>query len=661
MESLKQDITYALRQLVQNLGFTVAVVLMLGLGIGANTAVFSVANRVLLKSIPFHDSDRVVHVRYGKPSMDPDPILYSIPEFYDYQKQAQNFTGLMEYHSMSFTLLGRGDPDRVSTGVVSSNAFDVLGVRPILGRTFRADDERPNAPPVLVLSNSYWRRRIGSDPGIIGQVLRMNGKPITVVGILPPLPPYPGSDDVYMVTSACPFRSNVQNYTSRAARMVNMFGRLKPGKSIEQAQAEINTIQERLRREYPAYAADVTEKITVAPVELELVGQFRTTLVVLLGTVVLVLLLTCANVGILFSVRLLSRQKEVVLRAALGAGRGRLIRQLLTEGMLLSCIGGTLGLLLATFGSRPLAFYAQRYTPLAQGIGIDGSVLAFTLGLSLLTGLIFGLVPALQVSRRDLVSALKQGGHATLGANRHRIRNILIIGQVAVSFVLLIAAGLAIRSALALQKVDPGFKVDHVLSMSINLPFSKYPTGVEIANFYRELYQRLGTLPGVVSAGTANNVPLVGGPNTPTLQIEGHPTPPGQPAPRADLPISNRTYFKTMGIPLLRGRTFLESDNSQAPLVAVASESAARHFWPGEDAIGKRFKVGATAKKWVTVVGIVGDIRQYGLATPVGDAFYFALRQVGGIDMSLFVRTQGDPVAMVPAIRRVIHEIDPEQ
>jgi predicted permease len=661
MESFKQDLTFAFRQLAQNLGFTVAVVLMLGLGIGANTAVFSVANKVLLQAIPFKDSDRVVHVRYGKPSMEFDPILFSVPEFYDYQKQAQTFSGLMEYHSMSFALIGRGDPDRVQTGVVSSNAFEILGVRPILGRTFRADDERPNAPPVLILSNAYWKRRIGGDTGILGQTLRMNGKPITVVGILPPLPQYPYSDDVYMTTSSCPFRSAVAAATSRAARQVSMFGRLKPGVSVQRAQTEIDTIQDRLRREYPTFAADANAKITVAPVELEMVGQFRTTLLVLLGTVILVLLLTCANVGILFSVRLLSRQKEVVLRAALGAGRGRLIRQLLTEGILLSCIGGALGLLLATFGTRPLSVYAQRFTPLAEGIGIDGSVLTFTLLLSLLTGLIFGLVPALQVSRRDLVSGLKQGGHATLGANRHRIRNTLIIGQVAISFVLLIAAGLAIRSALEMQKVDPGFKADHVLSLSINMPFTKYPTGVEIANFYRELYQRLGTLPGVVSAGSANSVPLTGGGFTPTLQIEGHPTPPNQPAPRADLPVANRTYFKTLGIPVLRGRTFLETDNSQAPLVAIANESAAKHFWPGEDPIGKRFKVGATAKKWVTVVGLVGNVRQGGLTTPPGDALYFALRQVGGIDMSVFVRTKGDPLAMVPAIRRVVHDIDAEQ
>lgn len=664
METLKQDISYALRQMSRNPGFTFAVILILALGIGANTAVFSVASQVILRSLPFPESGRLMHVRYGEASLQEEPIMFSVPEFKDFQAQTETFTGLMEYHTMSFVLIGRGDPDRVQVGVVSANFFDLLGVQPMLGRTFRPEDEQPGAGQVLILTHSYWLNQIGGDPKIVGQTLKMNGQPITVVGVLPPLPKYPGTDDVFMPTESCPFRKALGPPNTRNLRMITLYGRLKPGVRLEQARADVAAIEGRLRKEYPSYYTDANEHVTAVPIQEEMIGGFRPTLLILLGTVALVLLLTCANVGILYSVRLLSRQREIVLRSALGAQRGRIVRQLLTEGMLLSLLGGLAGLGLAAAGTAPLALFAQRFTPLAENIRIDGRVLAFTVVLSLLTGLLFGLIPALQVARQDLVSSLKEGtGRATLGAGRHRLRNALILFQVAVSFVLLIAAGLAIRSTLKLNEVETGLQLDNVLSMAINMPFTKYPTGVEVGVFFQQVYHRVGALPGVLSVGSGSKVPLGGGALTPTFRRVDRPTPPGQSDPRADQRTASINFFRTVGIPVIRGRTFNETDNNKGPFVIVITNSLAQRHFPGEDPVGKQLLIsnmgndGAAA----TIVGVVGDTRQNGLTSEPSDAIYFAFRQLGGINMNLFVRTQGDPHLMVQQITQVIHQIDPEQ
>lgn len=663
METLKRDIAYALRQMYRNPGFTLAVILMLALGIGANTAVFSVASQVILRPLPFREPGQLVHIRYGEPSLEEEPVQFSVPEFKDFQAQNRTFTGLMEYHTMSFVLIGREEPDRVQVGVVSSNFFDLLGVRPYLGRTFRPDDEAQGAEQVLMLSYAYWRSKIGGDPKIVGKTLKMNGQPITIIGILPPLPQYPGTDDVFMPTESCPFRKALGPPNTRNLRMITLYGRLKPGVTMEQAKADVSAIEGRLRKEYPAFYTDNTEHVSIAPIQEEMIGAFRPTLLILLGTVGLVLLLTCANVGILYSVRLLSREREIVLRSALGAQRGRIVRQLLTEGMLLSLLGGLAGLGLAAVATKPLALYAQRFTPLADNIEIDGRVLAFTLLLSLMTGLLFGLIPSLQVARQNLVHVLKEGaGRATLGAGRHRLRNALILCQVAISFVLLIAAGLAIRSTLKLNEVEAGVQMN-VLSMSVNLPFTKYPTGVQVGAFFQQVYQRVGALPGVVSVGAGSRLPLAGGEFTPTFRRADRPILPGQSEPRADQRTASINYFKTVGIPVLRGRTFNETDIGGAPFVVAITDSLARRHFPGEDPVGKQVIIsnmgpnGAAA----TIIGVVGDTRQNGLDNEPSDALYFAFRQRGGINMNLFTRTEGDPYLLVPQIREVIRSIDPEQ
>jgi predicted permease len=680
MQTLRQDLVFALRQLRRNPGFAAATVLTLALGIGANTAIFSIVSGVLLHPLPYSGGERLVQIKHGQPGPGPETVYFSVPELADYrdQSRAQShaLASWMEYHSMSFILLGYGDPDRVKTGVVSTNAFEVLGVRPVLGRPFRADDEKPGAPPVLLLSDHYWRSRIGGDPAIVGRTLRMNDKPITVVGVLPPLPPFPGDDDVYMPTSACPFRSSERLIHSRSARLISLFGRLPPGGTLGAAQVELTGLVGRLRREHPeSYPTEAEAALAIVPAQDQLLGSFRPTLFLLLGTVGLVLLIACANVGNLALARLLAREREVVLRSALGAGRGRLVRQLLTESTVLALAGGLLGLLFAALGRSLLVAFAARFTPLATGIGIDSRVLAFTFAISLLTGLAFGLLPALHATRRDLVTALKEGGgHATLGRSRHRFRNALVVLQVAVSFMLLIAAGLTVRSSLALSRVDAGFAARNVLTATIALPFSRYKGAQKTIDFFGALLSRVQALPGVRSAGLGSSVPLTGTQFAPTYQIEGRVSGAagtagntGEPELRAAFHVATPEYFRTLGIPLVAGRGILPSDDAKGLKVAVVNRSMARHAWGGENPIGKRISLpgSGTSVTWLTVVGVVGDVKMEGLGEVAGsagsDAFYLPFVQSGGGTMNLFVHTGAAPLALLPAIRQSVREIDPDQ
>jgi predicted permease len=689
MQTLRQDLVFALRQLRLNLGFTAATVLTLALGIGANTAIFSIVSAVLLRPLPYSGGERLVQIKHGQPGPGPETVYFSVPELADYRIQSgaqKAIASWMEYHSMSFVLLGYGDPDRVKTGVVSANAFEVLGVRPVLGRTFRSDDERPGAPPVLLLSDHYWRARIGGDPAIVGRTLRMNDKPITVVGVLPPLPPFPGADDVYMPTSACPFRSSEHMLHNRSMRMISLFARLPPGGTLKAAQTAVTGLVGRLRREYPeAYPTEAEATLAVVPAQDQLLGSFRPTLFLLLGTVGLVLLIACANVGNLALARLLAREREMVLRSALGASRGRLMRQMLTESTLLALAGGALGLLVAALGRQLLVAFASRFTPLAAGIGIDFRVLAFTFVISLMTGVLFGLLPALQASRQDLATALKEGsGHATLGRSRHLFRNALVVLQVAISFLLLIAAGLTLQSSLALSRVDAGFADRNVLTATIALPFSRYRDPQKTIHFFGALLARVQGLPGVRSVGLGSSVPLTGTQFTPTYQLEGRPgAAAGKPAGpsagqeelRASVHVATPEYFRTLGIPLVAGRGLLASDDARGLPVAVVNRSMARRAWGGENPVGKRIvltgDMGGGAR--LTVVGLVGDVKMGGLGDAagdggnvagiggVGDAFYVPFLQAGAGTMHLFVHTGAAPLALLPAIRQAVHELDPDQ
>jgi len=662
IDSLLQDIRYGVRILVRNPGFTVVAVLTLGLGIGANTAIFSVIYGVLMRPLPYKEGNQLVIVQQQAPLAHLLNVPFSVKEVQDYREQNQTLESVVEHHSMSFTLLGGKEPQRVQTGVVSANFFDVLGVKPLLGRTFVDADEQHGSEAVIVLSYQYWKQSHAGDPEIVGRVFQMNNRPHTVIGVLPPIPQYPVEQDVYMPTSQCPTRSSEQFISNRNARMMSVFGRLKSGVPVTQAQADLSTLAGNLQKQYPdSYPTNRGYAANVVSLQEELTRRAKPTFMILLGTAGLVLLIACANVANLTLARLMRREREMAIRSSLGAGRGRLVRQLLTESTLLSFAGGALGLALAAGGLQLLVSFAARFTTRSNEIKIDGFVLLFTLLISVATGLIFGLMPAFS-SDKNLTGALKEGGGRTsAGLKRQRVRNLLIVAQVGVSFILLIWAGLMIRSLIKLQQVNPGFDPERVLAMRISPNWSKYNTNQETIDLLQRILNKARTEPGVLSAALGSTYPLnqIGinnGPFNRGFQIESRPVPEGELLPQADFRTASTDYFETVRQPLVRGRTFTDGDKDKAPLVAVINQSTARHRWGDDDPIGRRisFDRGQT---WLTVVGIVGDVRQYGLDKDPADEIYIPLAQ-GGFGGNLLVRTALDPLSISKLMREAVYEID---
>ena len=664
IESLLQDTRYGARILLRNPGFTAVAVLTLALGIGANTAIFSVIYGVLMRPLPYKDGNQLVIVQQQAPLARVPNLPFSVKEVLDYREQNQTLDAVVEHHTMSFTLLGGDEPQRVQTGVVSANFFDVLGVTPIAGRTFVPADEEHGSDAVLVLSNKYWRESHGGDLNIVGRVFQMNNRPHTVIGILPPIPQYPVEEDVYMPTSGCPTRSSEQFISNRNARMMSVFGRLKEDVPVSQAEADISTIAANLQKQYAdSYPANRGYGAVVHPLQEELTRRARPTFLILLGTAGLVLLIACANVANLTLARLMRRERELAIRTALGAGRGRLIRQLLTESTLLSLAGGALGLLLAAGGLQLLVTFAARFTTRAGEIRIDSFVLLFTLLVSVVTGLVFGLLPVFS-SDQNLTNALKDGGgRAGTSPKRQRIRNLLIVGQVAVSFMLLIGAGLMLRSLIKLQSVSPGFDSDRVLAVRVSPNWSKYNTPDKTLLLFKRLLDKVRSEPGVVSAGLASTYPLnqlgiTSGPFNRGFQIEGRPIPEGELAPQADFRSASPGYFETIRLALVNGRTFEERDDEKALPVAVINQSTARHRWSDEDPVGRRvsFDRGRT---WVTIIGVVSDVKQYGLDRDPTDEIYIPLAQ-NGFANNLLIRTPAEPMNIAGLIRQAIYEVDPE-
>jgi len=661
MEAFLQDVRFGLRQLVKNPGFALAAVLTLALGIGTNTAIFSMVRGVLLRPLPYANGGHLVHIGYRDPAPDVSNIFFSAQEINDYRRQSKTLASIEEYHSMTFTLLSKGEPDRVRTGVVSSSFFDSFGVKPLLGRSFHPDEGEMGAAPVVLLSYPYWRNHFGADPEIIGKGFVLDGKPVTVVGVLPPIPLFPDENDVFVPPGACSVRSSEYAESNRKARMLSLFGRLAPGATAAQAQAEAGALVGGWRRDNPdLYPEERYHDIPVVPVQEELTGHFRPTLLILLATVGLVLLLACLNVANLTLSRMRNREREVALRAALGAGRGRLISQLLTESTILSLLGGVLGVVLAFSGLRLLRAFAGQFTPRASEITIDGPVLLFTVLISVLTGLLFGLFPAFQASARNAAATLKAGGRSTVGLGSRRFRSLLTISQVAISFILLIGAGLAVRSFLKLREVDPGFDLDHVATMTLTLS-SVYPGTPEILSFYEPLLARLQAVPGVTAIGLASDLPLEDDGFSPLFEIEGQTLPEGEEA-RANFDIASEGFFQALRIPLIRGRFFVPNDSKDAPPVVIINESFARRYWPERDPVGQRIvlKYRGAGDSPLTIVGVVKDVKQLGLNVETGPAFYLPFRQVVGPEMRLFVRMAGDPLTVVPDIVRLIHERDPQ-
>ena len=626
IESIGQDIRYGLRVLVRNRGFTLMAVITLALGIGANTAVFSVIYGVLLRPLPYRDGHQLVVVHQRAKLANVDNMGLSVKEFQDFKEQNKTLESVVEHHSMNFILYGRSEPERVQTGVVSSNFFDVLGVKPLLGRTFVPEDERPGADAVLVLSYKYWQQSHGGDPNIVGRVFQMNNRSHLVIGVLPSIPQYPSESDVYMPTTQCPFRSSQTVMDNRNARLLTVvFGRLKEGVQLEQAQTDLSRIANNLQAAYPE-TYPKSEGYTAQAVLLEddLTQRARPTLIILLATAGLVLLIACANVANLCLARVLQRQREIAMRAALGASRGRLIRQLLTESTLLSLMGGVLGLLIAAWGLPVLAAFAERFTNRTGEIKIDLSVLLFTLIVSVCTGLAFGLFPALsfrQGSKQNLSSALKEEGARSTSAGKNRIRGFLVVAQVAISFMLLITAGLMLRSLVRLQRENGGFNPEKVLVMRLSPNWSRHTvvganatTTANYVAYFRRVLDKVKQQPGLQSVALASTYPLnpagiTAGPNNVNVQLEGRPPAEGQLSPKIAPRAVTPDYFRVIGTPLMKGRMFTEADDEKAPQVAIVNDTAARHRWGGEDPVGRRvsFDNGQT---WITIVGVVGDVKQ---------------------------------------------------
>jgi predicted permease len=659
MDALMQDLRAAVRGLARNRGFAAAVVATMALGIGANSAIFSVVHGVLLRPLPYANGDDLLILRQQRPLAGIQAQGFSPLELEDYRQQAKALESIVEYHNMWFILLGKGEPERLSTGVVSWNYFDLFGVKPVVGRTFSASDDQHGADAVLILSNAYWKSRFGADPRVVGQVFQMNDRPHTVIGVLPPVPQFPDENDVYMPVSACPFRSSENVRTNRNARMVQAFARVRHEASHQAAAADLAMVAANMQRTYPEnYPASAGFTATSLSLRDELTRGFRPTLAILIGAAGFLLLIVCASVANLMLARLLKREREMAIRMSLGASRWRLVRQLLTESTLLALAGAAVGLALAVVAMDLLVTLSAQFTTRAQEISLNGTVLLFTLGIAVATGVLVGAIPALP-GRISLSSAIQEGGR-TVSAGRGSLRSTLIVAQVAVSFMLLIGAGLMLRSMLRLQAVDAGIRTERVLSMRVALNFTKYTDAASRAQFLTQLTDKLKDIPGVRSAGGAGTFPLNdGGSFLGGIRIEGQPEVEQARLPRAEIQSATPGYFQTVGIPLLRGRLLDDRDIAGREPVVVISDSMARQFFSGTDAVNARISTD-NGRTWLRIVGIVGDVRN-SLSSAPSQTLYRSLAQAPLVAAMFLARTTGEPAGIAQQMRDAVHAIDPNQ
>jgi len=657
------DMRQGVRMLTQNPGFTLAALGTLAVGIGATTAIFSLVYGVLLRPLPYGRGDDLIVLHQQAQARNQRDLRFSVKEIEDYRGAKNTLDAVVEHHSMVFLLLGDNFAERVQTAVVSANFFDSLGVKPALGRTFVESDDTAESDGVLVLSHKYWASRHGADPAIVGRMFAMNNRPHRVIGVLPPIPQYPIESDVYMPTSHCPTRSSQRFQANRNARMMTVFARKKQSATIEQARAELSSIAGQLSQAYPeSYRPELGYKIAAESLHEELTSSARPALMVLLGAAGFVLLIACANVANLLLAQLLRRGRELALRAALGASRGRLIRQLLAEGIVLSLAGGLLGVAMAPLSLRVLQRFAERFTPRAAEVALDYPVLAFALTAALITGIVFSLAPALWF-HRGLNDAVRQGAGQSASVASNRLRAGLVVAQVAVAFVLLAGAGLMLRSVLAMREVPVGFGTENVLSMRLTFNNRRYPGMADYRKTWDRILLELPQVNGATSVALSSNVPfdpagVAIGPSNTEFAIEGRPITKGELAPVVSTMNVSTKYFATLRQPILQGRGFNERDDAERPQVAMINQTMSRHRWPGENPIGRRvtFNAGQT---WIEIIGVVGDVREYGLERPVGDQLYLPIRQ-NGFASRLIVRTASDPSLMASAVTRALRAIDGE-
>jgi len=658
MDTLLKDIRYGIRGLLKRPSISIIAILTLAIGIGANSAIFSLINALLLKPLPFPELERVVAIWDTMKSRGVVHNEVTMANYLDWRAQTQSFEHLALYRWWSTNLSGVEPPERIQGFQVTANFFDALGMKPIIGRNFTEEENQPGKDAVAIITYSLWQRRFGGDPNILNKTLKLNSITRTVIGVMPERFNFPKDADIY-----APLAITSELARSRSSHSYYVIGRLKRGVALSAAQAEIDTITGRLEKEYPK--SNTGWGAAVYPLVKDTVRMYDTALWVMLGAVGFVLLIACANVANLMLARATGRQKEIALRSALGASRWRIIRQLLTESTILALVGGALGVLVAFWGIDAFKAAnpgdAARFAPGWYQIGINFTVLAFTFGLSLMSGVIFGLAPAWQVSKPNLNNALKEGGRQT-SSGSHRLRSSLVILEVAVSLVLLVGAGLAVRSFLALLKTSAGFDPDNILTMSLVLPSAKYKEESQRSAFYRDLVQRVKDLPGVQSAAAVNFLPLGGSNSSDSYVIEGVAEPPPGQENEGRYRVCTPDYFQTMRIPILKGRGFTDQDKAGATPVIIVNETLARKHWPNGDAIGKRLRFEGPLDKspWREVVGVVHDVKHQ-LTLDVTPEYYLPMDQDPWSSMVLVAKTKGDPAAMASQIRQQVFELDKDQ
>lgn len=664
MTNLLADVRYAVRLLAKTPGFTAIAVLTLGLGIGANTAIFSVIDAVLLRPLPYPEPTRLVAVwEAGLTGAGGTADSVAPPNFLDWREQSTVFDGLAALTTRSVNLSGRGDPERLDGLRVTAEFFDVLGVSPMLGRTFETGEDREGDPPVVVLSHGLWMRRYGADPALVGDTVTLDGTPHTVLGVMPR--GFFFRDRT--VEAWLPMAFTERDRTQRGAHFITVIGRLARTSTLAGARAEMTTIAARLEAAYPRFNTGLGA--TVMPLHESVVGGLRPTLLILLGAVGFVLLIACTNLANMLLARATLRERELAVRRALGAGRRRVVRQLLVESTALALLGGAAGVLLAVWGLDALLALSPDDIARLDDTVIDGRVLLFTAVVSLGTGVLFGLLPALQLSSHDVTRGLREGGRGAVGTSGSRLRTALTAVEVALAVILLVGAALMINSFMRLQRVDPGFDPESVLTLRVDLAGERYAGGAQRLAFYRDMLERVEALPGVRRSGMVTMLPLGGNGITLGITIEGAPVASDEQSPRdmkfSSFRVVTPGYFESMGIPIVRGRDVSERDTDAGPGVAVISEAMARTYWPGDDPLGRRFKLGRSPDTpWKEVVGVVGDVRQSELRDEPAPAMYVPASQshpTFAAPRMLTIDVAGDPMAIAPAVRQVIQAIDPNQ
>jgi putative ABC transport system permease protein len=665
MDSLLQDIRYSFRRLLKSPAFTLIVILTLALGIGANTAIFSAVNAVLLRPLGYGDPERLVTIEHRYPSLNLNAPV-SVPGFLDYQR-ARSIESMAVETGWAANLTGEGEPERLQGARVTGRFFGTLGVPAERGRTLLPGEDSAGREHVAVLSYGLWQRLFGGSRGVVGRSLSLNSESYQVVGVMPRDFRDVQNRNVELWIPLV-FRPDQLADGERTHEFLNLVARLRTGVPLEQAAAEIRTLAAQLKRQYPAAYPSDWSLVTTSLAQ-HLVGDVRPALLVLLGAVGFVLLIACANVANLLLARAAARSKEIAVRTALGASRDRLIRQLLTESVMLALMGGVLGLFLAFWGVRAIIALNPANLPRADEIGVDPPVMLFTLLVSLVTGLLFGLAPAVHTAAADLHGMLKEGGRGSAGDRGGQgLRRMLVVAEVALALTLLTGAGLLIKSFARLQGVDPGFEPRRLLTFNLSLPASRYHSDTAQIAFFDQVIPAVSAVPGVRGVGATSVMPFGGGWSTAGFEIEGYQTPPKQPGPWGDIRIVSPSYFATLGIPLRRGRLLDEQDRSGSPEVAVIDDEFVRRYWPHDDPIGKRFTFGPPAgatdtssREWVTVVGVVGHTKQEGLDAENRLQLYLPYRQAGQPFLTFAVRTAGPPEQYVNPVRRAVQSVDPEQ